>query len=457
VTSSGRDGSTPPTAGNATAEPPRLSEAARVWFKIGLIGFGGPAGQIALMHRIVVDEKRWVDEGRFLHALNYCMLLPGPEAQQLATYLGWMLHRTAGGLLAGGLFVLPGVFVMLALSMLYVLYSTLPVVDGILYGIKASVLAIVVEAILRIGRRALQSRHAIAVALFAFFAIFVFDAPFPLIIVAAGAIGALAPATLCTDRRAAGASLSAPAGGSVPARVQRRHQLATVAIGAALWLLPTLGAAAAFGHADTFTQIGLFFTKMAVVTFGGAYAVLSYVAQQAVGTYAWLTPADMLAGLGLAETTPGPLIMVVQFVGFIAAYRDPGPFAPLTGAVIGGLLATWVTFVPSFLWIFLGAPYVERLRGLRRLNAALAAITAAVVGVILNLAVWFALHVLFAQVHERWIGPMRLFVPEMATLDALALAMTVAALVAMLWLRLGLLPTLGASAVIGLLVRHLSG
>jgi chromate transporter len=438
---------------------PRFSEALRTWLKIGLISFGGPAAQIALMHRIVVDDKRWIDEPRFLHALNYCMLLPGPEAQQLAVYLGWLLHRTPGGLAAGVLFVLPGALVMLALSSLYVLYRELPVVDGAFWGIRAAVLAIVVEAILRIGRRALRSGAMYTIAALAFAGIFFFAVPFPLIVLAAGLLGYLSAAYRPSLFPAPPSPASSSEGDATPAGRTAQQvgksgaPLRIAVIGAALWFGPTLAIAAWLGWGSSFVDIGAFFSKMAVVTFGGAYAVLSYVAQQAVHVYGWLDPGEMLTGLGLAETTPGPLIMVVQFVAFLGAYRHPGPFEPLIAGMLGGLLATWVTFVPCFIWIFLGAPYIERLRGNRRLSAALATITAAVVGVILNLALWFALHVMFARVDERWFGPLRLFVPEWRTLDAAALALASAAMLAMLRFRLGVVPAVLAAGAIGLLVR----
>ena len=457
MTDSSRTASACPAVNGAEATPtaaPSLGEAFRVWLKIGCIGFGGPAGQIALMHRIVVDEKRWIDEARFLHALNFCMLLPGPEAQQLATYLGWMLHRLKGGLIAGTLFVLPGAAVMMLLSILFVLYRQVPLVDGIFYGIRCAVVALVVEALLRIGRRALvRPLHRIIAAL-SFLAIFVLAAPFPLIVLAAGIIGAatarFAPAALGS------AGSAAPPAPPLPVAGQPSRPLATLAVGLAAWFAPTLLFAVWLGWQATFTEIGLLFSKLAVVTFGGAYAVLAYVAQQAVDVYGWLQPGEMLTGLGLAETTPGPLIMVVQFVAFVGAYRHPGPFEPMTAGIIGGLLATWVTFVPCFIWIFLGAPYVERLRRAPALSAALAAITAAVVGVIFNLALWFALHVVFARIDERWIGGVfRLYIPDFASIDPAALAITLGALVAVLRFHAGLLTTLAATAVAGIAVRFL--
>ncbi|HLB80247.1 MAG TPA: chromate efflux transporter [Dongiaceae bacterium] len=428
-----------------------FAEAVRVWARIGLLGFGGPAGQIALMHRILVDEKRWIDEGRFLHALNYCMLLPGPEAQQLATYVGWLLHRTAGGLAAGILFVLPGFVAMLALSVLYAGFQEVEPVQAVFFGIKPAVLAIVVHAVVRIGRRALRDRALIGLAAAAFIGIFFFDLPFPLIVLGAAAIGFLG-SRLDPRAFAVVASHGAAAeAGRVPdpARPSLLRAAGVLVLWSGLWLSPLALLALTVGPADVFTQIATFFSKMAVVTFGGAYAVLAYVAQEAVGHYGWLRPGEMLDGLGLAETTPGPLIMVVQFVGFLAAYRDPGPFDPMLAGLLGATLTVWVTFTPCFLWIFLGAPYVEALRGNRPLNAALGAITAAVVGVILNLAVWFALHTVFGRVDEiRGFG-LRLWAPDPASLDVAALLLALGALVAMFRFRVGMLPTLAGSAAAG--------
>jgi chromate transporter len=427
-------------------------DALRVWMKIGLVSFGGPAGQIALMHRIVVEEKQWVDEDRFLHALNYCMLLPGPEAQQLATYIGWLLHRTRGGLAAGILFVMPGALVILLLSILYAGFQALPLTQAIFFGIKAAVLAVVIEAILRIGKRALKTRFMYAVAALSFVAIFLFDVSFPLIIAAAGLLGFLGnrlrPQWLPASARAtASGGLPDAALSHTQPTLARAIRVSAVCL--ALWLLPIFGLATWLGTNHVFVQEGIFFSKMAVVTFGGAYAVLAYMAQQAVDTYGWLEPGEMLDGLGLAETTPGPLIMVVQFVGFLGAYRNPGLLDPFLAGTLGALLTTWVTFVPCFLWIFLGAPYVEALRGNRALAAALSALTAAVVGVIVNLAVWFGLHVMFGTVNEVAFSGATLSVPELGTLEPGALLLTVGALVAMLRFRIGMLTTLAICAVIG--------
>jgi chromate transporter len=347
---------------------------------MGLLGFGGPAGQIALMHRVIVDEKKWVDEARFLHALNFCMLLPGPEAQKLATYLGWLLHGIRGGLVAGILFVLPGALVMLAISLLYVLGQGIPVVEGALFGIKAAVLVIVVEALIRIGRRALKTRLLYVIAALAFVGIFFLDLPFPLIVVIAATVGyftthgAIAPST--------------------PLPGRWRQAAVAAAIGLALWWTPVALAALLLGTQHVMVDIGLFFSKLATVSFGGAYALLAYMAQQAVENYGWMSAPEMVDGLGFAETLPGPLIKVTQFVGFLGAWRNPDPFSPFTAAVLGSALTTWVTFVPPMMLIFAGAPFVEQLRANPRLSGALLAVTAAVVGVILNLTVWFAMHVL---------------------------------------------------------------
>ena len=424
-----------------------FAAAVRVWAKIGLLSFGGPAGQIALMHRILVEEKRWIDEDRFLHALNYCMLLPGPEAQQLATYIGWLLHRIKGGLVAGVLFVLPGAAVILLFSILYAGFQQLPLTQAIFFGIKAAVLAVVIEAIVRIGKRALKTAPRYALAASSFAAIFLFDISFPLIIAAAAAIGYLG------GRRQPADAVPLAAPGPRPS-LARALKVGAVCL--SLWLLPIAALAVWLGTSHVFVQEGVFFSKMAVVTFGGAYAVLAYMAQQAVDTYGWLEPGEMLDGLGLAETTPGPLIMVVQFVGFLAAYRNPGTLDPMLAGTLGALFTTWVTFVPCFLWIFLGAPYVEALRSNHALAAALAAITAAVVGVILNLAVWFALHVMFGTVNSvQWYGA-TLSVPDIATLDPASLLLTVAALIAMLKFRVGMLPTLAVSALAGTLYQLLT-
>jgi chromate transporter len=445
-----------------------FGEAVRVWAKVAALSFGGPAGQIAVMHRILVEEKRWIGEARFLHALNYCMLLPGPEAQQLAVYIGWLLHRTWGGLVAGTLFVLPGFVAIMALSWLYAGLGDVPLVEALFFGLKAAVLAIVLEAVVRIGRRALRNNVMVAIAATAFVAIFAFDVPFPLIILAAGLIGLVGAraglgAFLGSGQHKVGGGALDDAesalGESTPghARPTLAWSFQVAAVCLLLWLGPVVLLLLVLGADDVFSQVAVFFSKMAVVTFGGAYAVLAYVAQQAVETYGWLAPGEMLDGLGLAETTPGPLIMVVQFVGFMGAYRNPGALDPMLAGTLGGALTTWVTFVPCFLWIFLGAPFVEALRGNRALGGALAAITAAVVGVILNLAIWFALHVLFAEVGEIRALGMTLEMPELSSLRGASLLLTAGALLAVFRFDAGMIPTLAACAGLGIAYHLLGG
>ncbi len=391
-----------------------FGEAFWVWLKVAAYSFGGPAGQIAVMHRILVEEKRWVSENRFLHALNYCMLLPGPEAQQLAVYIGWLLHKSLGGVMAGTLFVLPGFFSILALSIIYAGFQQTIFVQALFFGLKPAVMALVIEAVIRIGRRAPKNEAMIGLAALAFVAIFFFDVPFPLIILFAGLAGYLGgkacpkkfyiikehqPHPGDTSARKPVIADSALA----HTRPSLRQASKVIAIGLTLWFGPLLILAALLGRDTVFLTLGTFFSQAAMMTFGGAYAVLVYVAQQAVEHFGWLTPREMLDGLGMAETTPGPLIMVLQFVGFMAAYRHPGPFSPMLAGLLGSAITTWVTFVPCFVWIFLGAPYIEYLRGNKSLSTTLSAVTAAVVGVILNLAVWFSLHTLFGQVSEaQW-------------------------------------------------------
>src|SRR3954471_20502896 len=412
----------------------------RFWLKLGFISFGGPAGQIAIMHRVLVDERKWIDEQRFLHALNFCVLLPGPEATKLATYIGWLLHGTRGGLAAGILFVLPGALVMLGLSLLYALGQGVPAVEGALFGIKAAVLVIVVEALLRIGRRALKSRLLVGIAGAAFIGIFFLDLPFPFIVACAGAIG-----YFTTQRHAAVAASDAPGRWSAFAWA--------LAIGTLLWCAPIVLAWLFLGKDHVMVTIGGFFSKLAIVSFGGAYALLAYMAQEAVETYRWMSAPEMVDGLGLAETLPGPLIKVTQFVGFLAAWRSPAPFSPVTSALLGSALTTWVTFVPPMLLIFAGAPFVEQLRANQRLSGALLAVTAAVVGVILNLTVWFALHVLFALVAEIHYGPLRAYVPDLATLDWKAGILALIAAALMLRLHRGLIETVAVMAGLGILLR----
>ena len=453
----------------SAAPYPTFAEASRTWARIAALSFGGPAGQIAVMHRILVDEKRWIGEARFLHALNFCMLLPGPEAQQLAIYVGWLLHRTKGGLVAGTLFVLPGFLAIMALSLVYAAFGTVGIVQALFFGLKAAVLAIVLEAVMRIGRRALRNRVMVAIAAVAFLAIFVFGVPFPVIVLGAGALGYAGGRAGLSAFRAGGGH--GPSQGAIVAdadtalgeelphhgRAGLAWSLGIAGVGLALWLGPVLLLLLTLGPDDVFSRIALFFAKMAVVTFGGAYAVLAYVAQAAVETYGWLRPGEMLDGLGMAETTPGPLIMVVQFVGFMGAFRDPGALPPLLAGALAGTLTTWVTFVPCFLWIFAGAPFVETLRGNRALSSALAAITAAVVGVILNLAIWFALHTLFGEVREvRGFG-MAVAIPNPVTINLPALVLTVAAILGVFRLKIGVVRVLAACSAAGCLYFVVAG
>ncbi len=457
-----------PSSTTAPTHGISFAEAVRVWARVAALSFGGPAGQIAVMHRIVVEEKRWIGEQRFLHALNYCMLLPGPEAQQLAVYIGWLMHRTAGGLVAGILFVLPGMLAIMALSWTYALFGNTGLVAGLFFGLKPAVLAVVLQAVSRIGRRALRNRVFWAVAAAAFVAIFAFGVPFPAIVAVAGLVGYAGarvglPAFRGGGAHAASGGVSladadSALGAAIPAhaRPPLSWSVKVAAVFLVLWLGPVLALLAWAGPDASFAQIAVFFSKAAVVTFGGAYAVLAYVAQQAVDTYGWLAPGEMLDGLGMAETTPGPLIMVTQFVGFMGAFRHPGDLPPLLAGTLGGLLTTWVTFTPCFLWIFLGAPFIETLRGNRALSGALAAITAAVVGVILNLAVWFALHVLFADRMAVDLWALSLQVPVPGSIRIPAAALTAAALFAVFRLRLGMMPVLGGAAATGMVYTLLA-
>ena len=443
---------------------PTLAELTRTFAKIGVLGFGGPAAQIALMHRIVVDEKRWLGEARFLHALNYCMLLPGPEAQQLATYIGWLTHGARGGLISGMLFILPGALVMLALSGLYVAFAHVPLIQGVFYGVKCAVLVIVLQALTRLAGRALKTSALRWLALIAFIALFFFAAPFPLVVLGAGLAGFILahalPGAMATSRTHA-ANADAPLHGVIDAHLNAGALPHTqpsasrfwrqLAAGLALWLAP-VALLALLLPGSVFADLARFFATMAVVTFGGAYAVLSYVAQEAVQTYAWLSPAQMIDGLGLAETTPGPLILVLQFIGFLAAFGADTGLNPFIAGAAGAVLTLWVTFAPSFLFIFAGAPYAEALRTRPGLTAALAGVTAAVVGVIANLALWFALHVLFAEVTTFSAYGLTLAVPRLATIDLTALALTAAAILLALRFRMGVGTLVALFAALGMAV-----
>jgi chromate transporter len=433
---------------------PSFAEATRFWLKLGFISFGGPTGQIAIMHAELVEKRRWISEGRFLHALNYCMLLPGPEAQQLATYVGWLLHRTLGGIVAGSLFVLPSAFLLWALSWIYAAYGQLPDIAAVFAGLKPAVLAIVLMAIRRLGAKALVNRTRWLIALLAFVALFFFHVPFPLIIAAAAFVGWILDRFLSEKQTVPAANREAPETNSgsptsiiddataAPshARPSGARAVKVIAVAGALWWLPVLAIGAWLGTSHTLFQQGLFFSKAAMVTFGGAYAVLPYVSQQAVENYGWLSPSQMLDGLGLAETTPGPLIMVLQFVGFLGGWKNPAPLSPLAMATFGAAITTWTTFLPCFLWIFLGAPYIERLRNNARLAACLSAITAAVVGVMLNLAVWFGWHVLFPTAQPiNWFG----------------LGVCLLALFGLSRWRWDIIPVVGGAGLIGFLAHQL--
>jgi chromate transporter len=408
-------------------------EALLYWLKLGFISFGGPTGQIAMMHKEVVENKKWMPESHFLHALNFCMLLPGPEAQQLATYIGWRMHGTRGALAAGILFVLPSVFILWGLSWIYVAMGSIPSVAALFFGLKPAVAAIVAEAVIRIGRKSLKNRAMAALAALSFIAIYFLNTPFPVIVLSAGIIG-----YILNSRLTGGTPPSSSPVDDTAAVVTNGwlRALRITAFGLVLWFLPLIVLGLWRGWDDIFVDIGVLFSKAAVVTFGGAYAVLGYISQQAVNTHGWLLPEQMMDGLGLAETTPGPLIMVNQFVAYVAAYTHASGLAPALAGAIAGLLATWVTFTPSMLWIFIGAPYIESLRRNTRLASALAAITAAVVGVVLNLAVNFTHHTL---------------IPEAGGFEWYALVASIAAFLGMTKLKWDMIPVIVGSALAGLL------
>ena len=429
---------------------PSFREALRFWLKLGFISFGGPTGQIAMMQSELVEKKKWVSQSRFLHALNFCMLLPGPEAQQLAIYIGWLLHKTRGGIVAGAFFVIPSIFILWALSFIYAAYGNVPWIAAIFYGLKPAVTAIVLTAVVRIGRKSLKNEVMWILAALAFAAIYFFKAPFPVIVLSAGIVGFLGglfwESKFHTKPKAHSGSPLSVIGDDdeSPPHTQPNlgRALRVSVLWLALWLTPILVVGAVRGWESTLFKEGLFFSKAAVVTFGGAYAVLPYVAQQALFHYGWLKPGQMMDGLGLAETTPGPLIMVLQFVGFMGAWQHPEGLPPLVAATIGALITTWTTFTPCFLWIFLGGPYIEQLRGNSRLTAALSAITAAIVGVVLNLAVWFGL---------------RVFFPGNGAVDWFAILLCASAFVAMLRYRIDIIPVIIGSGILGLLYNFLRG
>ena len=448
-----------PVSSDQTAVPAHgisFGEAFKVWLRVALLSFGGPAGQIAVMHRIIVEERRWISEARFLHALNYCHLLPGPEAQQLAIYIGWLMHKTRGGLAAGILFVVPGVIALMALSWIYVIWGNVSFVAGLFFGLKTAVLAVVIEAVLRVGRRALKSQLAVVIAAVAFVALFFFAIPFPLVVLAAAFVGFAANRFgYAMGGQAAHGKDDDLLGESMPdhAHPSLGRAIKVVAIWLPLWLGPVALLYLFLGGDNVFTRLSVFFSQVAVFSFGGAYAVLAYVAQQAVETHHWLLPGEMLTGLGMAETTPGPLIMVVQYVGFLAGYRTPEMMSPLLAGTLAGLLVTWVTFTPCFLWVFLGAPYVEALRGVRALGAALSAVTAAVVGVILNLAVWFGVHVIFRET-VPWHGfGLNLSLPVLPSIDIFATILAIAAALAIFRFKVGIIQTLLACSLAGVVLQ----
>lgn len=423
--------------GEAACEP-TFSEALRAWAKIGVLSFGGPAGQIALMHRVVVEDKKWLSDQQFLAALNFCMLLPGPEAMQLATYVGWRLHGIAGGLAAGLLFVVPGALVVLALSAFYAAFGGVPLVEAVFVGIKAAVLAIVIQALLKVAQRALNGWGDWLIAGGAFAAIFLFKVPFPLIILTAALVGFW--------RGSGGGVAPAPEAEAASQQITFAQTGRTVAIWLAVWLVPLGAIAILLGPGHVLTQAGWFFSKLAVVTFGGAYAVLAYMAQEAVQNYGWLKPGEMLDGLGLAETTPGPLILVTEFVGFMAGFR----FGSWPMALAAAAVTLWATFAPCFLWIFAGAPYVERLNSEPRLKSALSAVTAAVVGVILNLSVWFGLNVLFSSVSRTRFGPVDVSLPDLLSAQPAAVVLGVVAIAVLFVFKRGVITVLGVCAAAAL-------
>jgi chromate transporter len=446
-----------------------FSEALRTWARVAALSFGGPTGQIAVIHRNIVEEKHWISEERFLHALNYCMLLPGPEAQQLATYIGWIMHRTRGGLMAGGLFILPGFIALMALSILYAQYGEVPVVAAMFFGLKPAVIAVVAEAVVRIGKRVLKNEVMLAIAVLAFIAVFFFNVPFPMVVLVAAIIGFIgnrvAPQKFAVvkghgDKHAEENPPLVPDDVELPHTRPTWEKLCTViVIGALAWFGPLALLAWQLSPQHVLVKEGVYFSKAAMVTFGGAYAVLDYVRQDAVEEFQWVEPDEMLVGLGMAETTPGPLILVLQFVGFMGGYKhgpmDTPGMPPLAGGIAGACVTVWTTFVPCFIWIFAGAPYIERVRSVKALSAALSSITAAVVGCVFNLAIWFAVHVVFRHVDTRTIdlglagAQLRWLAPDVSSLQIDALLVALFAAGMLFVLKRGLLPTLAASVAFG--------
>lgn len=430
---------------------PDFPELVRVFGRIGCLSFGGPAGQIALMHRELVDERKWIEEEQYLHALNFCHLLPGPEAQQLATWIGWRLHGVKGGLAAGLLFVIPGALIILALSILYAYAANLDWFAALFLGIKAAVLAIVVQALIRIGGRALNTGFKKAIAVLAFAALFFFNLPFPFVVLGAGVVG-----MVVASQKPEWLALKLTQSPEVTGRAPWAGTIKTVVGWALIWAAPMMLILLTLGRGHVLWEIGAFFSQLAIVTFGGAYAVLAYMAQEAVQGFGWLSAGEMADGLGLAETTPGPLIMVTQFVGYLAAFRAPEPFTPLVVGIIGAGLTTWVTFAPCFLWIFAFAPWIERMENARWLKGGLATLTAAVVGVIANLTVWFALHVLFGQIGECQVEPLRLYWPDFATFNWQAALLAILSALLIFRFKWNIIQTLATAALGGLLLGYIS-
>jgi chromate transporter len=436
-----------------------FSDFVRTWGRVALLSFGGPAGQIAVMHRIVVDEKKWISDERFLHALNFCMLIPGPEAQQLATYLGWLSRGAIGGIVAGMLFILPGVLCILALSIIYVLYSDTTLIAALFFGLKAAVIAVVIEALMRLSKRVLKNKVMLFIAAISFLLIFFVKLPFPFIILGAATIGMIGyrvqPSSFDVLKPHGKGALEDPLTENGFSRKSRIAWSVAFAF-LILWLIPIAVIRGTLGEQSVLYDESIFFSKAAMVTFGGAYSVLTYVGQQAVERFHWLETTEMVDGLGMAETTPGPLIMVLQFVGFIAAYRNPGPFSPMIAGLLGSLVTTWVTFAPCFLWVFAGAPFVERLRKIKLLNAALSCVTAAVVGVVLNLSLWFAMHTLFSKLIDVSFAGMHWQFPVIQSVNLSATAIMLLACFLLFRLKWSMAWTLLICTVAGTCVWLLS-
>ncbi len=436
---------------------PTFKEALKVWTKIALYSFGGPAGQIAVMHRLLVEETKWISEKRFLHAMNYCMLLPGPEAQQLTTYTGWLLHRTKGGLTAGLLFILPGFLSILVLSILYASFYDLDIVQAIFFGIKPAVLAIVIGAVIKIGKKSLKNALMYSIAIASFIAIFFFNLPFPLIILLAGIAGTVMTKLLYSNTVERRVVVEDEDFELYIEKPNFLKAIKKIGLWMIIWFVPIIIVLILFGNESVFFKESVFFSKAALVTFGGAYSVLAYIAQKAVEDYGWLQPGEMLDGIGMAETTPGPLIQVVQFVGFMGAFRLAGDMHPIWAGILASVLTTWVTFAPCFLFVFVGAPYIEYLRGNKYLTDALNGVTSAVTGVILNLGIWFSINTLFRVVDEENIGPLRIFIPDLSTVNFASLGITALSFFVYFVLKWDMLKTILSCVVAGIIWWVISG